>query len=60
MRILAQFRPIVKKAINQTLLEIISEDLTPKETKVTEIVQTTLAAANLVEVIEDILVILES
>ncbi|MEK7014449.1 type I restriction endonuclease [Bacillus sp. FSL R9-9410] len=52
--VLDRFRPIVKKAINQTLLEIISDGLTPKETKITETTETSVVAAASAEVIEDI------
>ncbi|EOO30420.1 hypothetical protein ICM_03933 [Bacillus cereus BAG1X2-3] len=52
--VLERFRPIVKKAINRTLLEIISDDLTPKETKTSEKIETSLVAAASTEIIEDI------
>ncbi|WP_242220988.1 type I restriction endonuclease [Bacillus cereus group sp. BfR-BA-01380] len=52
--VLDRFRPIVKKAINQTLLEIISEGLTPKETIENEVVEKGVAeVASTTEVIED-------
>jgi len=52
--VLERFRPIVKKAINRTLLEIISDGLTPKETKTSEKIETSLVAAASAEIMEDI------
>ncbi|MFJ8455018.1 type I restriction endonuclease [Bacillus paramycoides] len=52
--VLERFRPIVKKAINRTLLEIISDGLTPKETKTSEKIETSLVAAASAEIIEDV------
>ncbi|MBD5799698.1 DNA polymerase III subunit epsilon [Bacillus pseudomycoides] len=54
--VLDRFRPIVKKAINQTLLEIISDGLTPKEPTVTETIEKSVAeVASSTEIVEEII-----